>query len=173
MIYSRNNKKGFTLIELLIVIAIIGILASIVLVSLNSARLKARDAKRLQEIKSIQTALEVYYIAYGQYPDSDYDGCGGWDIGNQSYPFISNLASFLGQAIPRDPIKTGNCDGYRYYRYGAGSYGCDINSGAFYVLGITDMEGSGNPANGSPGWSCSGRDWQGEMEWVTGKFENK
>lgn len=65
---SKNYKRGFTLIELLVVIAIIGILSSIVLASLNSARKKGRDARRLADVKQLQLALELYYDANAQYP---------------------------------------------------------------------------------------------------------
>ncbi len=60
---ALKESKGFTLIELLVVIAIIGILASIVLASLNSARKKGRDARRVSDVKQLQTALELYYDA--------------------------------------------------------------------------------------------------------------
>lgn len=62
------SKRGFTLIELLVVIAIIGILSSVVLASLNSARRKGRDARRVADLKQLQLALELYYDANGAYP---------------------------------------------------------------------------------------------------------
>jgi prepilin-type N-terminal cleavage/methylation domain-containing protein len=62
------NKKGFTLIELLVVVAIIGLLATLSIVALNNARARARDARRVADIKQIQTALELYYNDFGTYP---------------------------------------------------------------------------------------------------------
>lgn len=66
----KLNRRGFTLIELLVVIAIIGILSSVVLASLNSARQKGRDARRVADIKQIQLALELYYDANSGYPSA-------------------------------------------------------------------------------------------------------
>ncbi|OGG59464.1 hypothetical protein A2765_01900 [Candidatus Kaiserbacteria bacterium RIFCSPHIGHO2_01_FULL_56_24] len=66
-----RSERGFTLIELLVVIAIIGILSSVVLASLNSARKKGRDARRVSDVKQIQLALELYYDNNSsEYPDS-------------------------------------------------------------------------------------------------------
>ena len=55
------TAKGFTLIELLVVISIIGILSSFAVVSLNSARAKARDSLRKGDMAQIRTALNIYY----------------------------------------------------------------------------------------------------------------
>lgn len=66
----NKNKKGFTLIELLVVIAIIGILSSVVLASLNSARKKSRDARRVADIGQLRLALELYFDANRDYPAS-------------------------------------------------------------------------------------------------------
>ncbi len=64
----KKYTKGFTLIELLVVIAIIGILSSVVLVSLNTARNKGKDARVIANVQQLRTALESGYNG-STYPD--------------------------------------------------------------------------------------------------------
>jgi prepilin-type N-terminal cleavage/methylation domain-containing protein len=66
----KKYTKGFTLIELLVVIAIIGILSSVVLVSLNTARAKGKDAKMQAEMSGLRSAAEIYYSSNGNSYDS-------------------------------------------------------------------------------------------------------
>jgi len=70
----KYKQLGFTLIELLVVISIIGMLAAIVLVSLNSARGKARDSRRQADRKQVHTALNLYYNDNGSWPST----AGAW-----------------------------------------------------------------------------------------------
>ena len=62
-----KSKKGFTLIELLVVVAIIGILSSIVLVSLNSARNKGRDASGKGSMSSMRASAELIFDSTNSY----------------------------------------------------------------------------------------------------------
>ena len=68
LLRNKTTQKGFTLIELLVVIAIIGLLASVVLLSLNSARAKSRDAKRMSDVRQLASALELYFNDNNAYP---------------------------------------------------------------------------------------------------------
>ncbi len=120
------KKRGFTLIELLVVIAIIGILASIIMVNLLSARQKARDSKRIADIKNIQLSLEEYYNDNLKYPTNIY----------------TSLAPTYMPNVPYDPNATVPCtDGTQTgcYAYAAmttsGGSNCTTNPPAKYHLG--------------------------------------
>lgn len=67
---QKKNVKGFTLIELMLVVLIIGILAGVMLGVLNirGIQAKSRDAKRIGDLKKLQTALELYFADYRGYP---------------------------------------------------------------------------------------------------------
>lgn len=104
------NKRGFTLIELLIVVAIIGLLSTLAVVALGSARVKARDSKRLADLKQLQTALELYYTDQNAYPSG-----AAIALGSTNYACLNGAAGFtttncanayMGQ-VPTDP-QSGN-----------------------------------------------------------------
>lgn len=80
----RARKAGFTLLELLVVIAIIGVLAAIATLSLNRARAKARDVKRLADIRNLTTALYLFYEQYDEYPRINCPGGCGYAFDNDA-----------------------------------------------------------------------------------------
>jgi general secretion pathway protein G len=106
-----KQQKGFTLIELLVVIVIIGVLATLATVALGNARMKARDARRLSDIKQIQTALELYYNDANSYPLPD----SAITEGN----YISYGATVYMAKIPSNPTPKadGSCPGIAISTY--------------------------------------------------------
>ncbi len=73
----KRSQSGFTLIELLVVIAIIGLLSTLAVVALNSARQRSRDAKRVSDIRQVQTALELGFSETNNYPVGSAVALGG------------------------------------------------------------------------------------------------
>ncbi len=97
------NKKGFTLIELLVVIAIIGLLSTLSVVALGSAREKARDSKRLSDIKQVQTALELYYTDQGSYPTESVTLGGTGAVCLDATGFADTCTDAYMGLVPADP----------------------------------------------------------------------
>lgn len=126
----KLKSRGFTLIELLVVIAIIGILSSVVLASLNGARRKGRDARRIADVKQLQLALELYY-----------------DSNSGSYaPNLAALAPLYIAAVPTDP---GSGAAYQYDDLTSTNTACTANPPTVrcqsYALGAT-LEDTTNSA---------------------------
>ncbi len=120
--------------------------------SVNSARAKGRDAKRLGDLKSIESALQLYYDDHGDYPPVTTPGgsLAGWEV-SFIPDYLESLVPYFSR-VPSDPINFGpptsmfnpRPDGtffYMYYNYGSGSwYGCPW-SGSFAVGGFRAAEG--------------------------------
>lgn len=111
---KQKQQEGFTLIELLVVISIIGLIATLGMVALNSARVKGKDAKRMAAMTQLQKAMELCADAQGGSYTSPSNCCGSWAAGNNNVyqcgalltTYITNLSIF------RDPSNvSGDCDG--------------------------------------------------------------
>ncbi len=127
------GRQAFTLVELLVVISIIGLLSSIAVVSLGSARVKARNAKRIADVERL---AQAFYLANnasgsGTYPGTAAPVClstvctGAWS----GFPVDSNVDSFISPYIaskltdPPDSNRT--YGGYGYNGNWAGGVGFD------------------------------------------------
>ena len=117
------RRKGFTLIELLIVVSIIGILASIVLVGLRGTREKARDTRRIADLKQMQNGIELYYGKCQYYPGTAQSGrnCGAAvDISDPPEESWDKLADALIDSdisvsvVPHDPLANAPGRNYAY-----------------------------------------------------------
>ncbi len=132
MIKNTREQRGFTLIELLVVIAIIGILSSIIAVSVSKARASARDSVRKMDANSINKALQMYIADYGSLPAPiDYGG-GDYGVGGTvdlsctggfmvflkgtppGYPTINSNNYVYMSSVPVDPINNLNSN-YCYW----------------------------------------------------------
>ena len=91
----KNSAKGFTLIELLIVIAIIGVLATLLMVNFVGVRQRARDAQRKSDLRQIQSAMELYRSDQGSYPTS-LPACNTTSLALNGTTYM--------QTIPCDPL---------------------------------------------------------------------
>lgn len=67
-----DHRRGFTLVELLITIGIVGILATVTVVSVSNARIKAQDARRIQDVQNVAQSLDIYDQ---ENPNTPLEGC--------------------------------------------------------------------------------------------------
>ncbi|MBI2476436.1 MAG: prepilin-type N-terminal cleavage/methylation domain-containing protein [Candidatus Taylorbacteria bacterium] len=93
---NKKSSSGFTLIELFVVISIIGLLSSIVLASINSARVKARNARRMSDLIQVRNALQLYYEDHESYPSTVEGGFTKWR--SECWAHVPSLPS--DQVIP-------------------------------------------------------------------------
>jgi prepilin-type N-terminal cleavage/methylation domain-containing protein len=120
-----SSRKGFTLVEILIVLAIIGILASVALVGLGPIQRRGRDARRVQDLKQVQSALELFFNKNGCYPGGG-NACGSVPASWAELKAQLQGASIGVNNIPVDPLSSRD-------------YGYNSTDGTSYVI-YADLE---------------------------------
>jgi len=151
---EKSLKKGFTLIELLVVIAIIGILSSVVIVSLNNARSKARDSSRKSNMQAMATGIALYSteVAPEQVPIVDVAcATAGWgvDVAGIGCPDLDNnatdasptpLLNTILKALPNDTA----VETYGYRNFNGVAYAAGEGDGTYCMVARMENDWTGD-----------------------------
>jgi len=79
---KKARSSGFTIVELLIVIVVIGILATLVIVTFSGIQQKGRNSQRQTDINALQSHVEAYYASAGSYPTASMINDDAWRAKN-------------------------------------------------------------------------------------------
>lgn len=172
----KKLTLGFSLVEILVVVAIVGILATALMVTQGGSSAASRDAQRKADLTSLKNAVELYKNKYGRYPQSC-NGAGAWggqigtayECADGSAVYILGLSPEFINVLPRDPKLNGTESGYVYQTNAAGTVfkimarntvetenisrapylfmGCDITSDS---SGLCDSNPENQCSNGEP-----------------------
>nr|BFD67698.1 hypothetical protein HAGR004_27200 [Bdellovibrio sp. HAGR004] len=133
---KRKSQSGFSLVELMVVVAIIGILASIAIPSINKYMAKARQSEAKTNLSSLYTAEKAFYTEYNTY-DSRFAAVGYTPEGSLRYNIgfsVAGAQATAANGYNSAPAVTS------YSASGPGTGYCGVNGS--FTRGCTVMNGA-------------------------------
>jgi prepilin-type N-terminal cleavage/methylation domain-containing protein len=122
MVSLKNKSKGFTIVELLIVIVVIGILATLVIVTFTGIQQKARNSQRQTDVNAVDSHVEAYYASSGNYPTFSQLSDATWRAANlKGLDAAALIGPKAGTLTHTSAAPSGSADGYNYYATESGN----------------------------------------------------
>lgn len=158
-----TNRKGFSLVELLVVITIIAILSVVAYTAVGGQTTKAKDSRRMQDLTTIQTALEIFFADKGEYPTK---------LDNGTNDQTGSATDLVPKYMPKMALDPVTLKEYTYktnttrkkYQLAATLEKEDDKYEAYVVGNSSDNLLKGDATTPNPYWKYESENWAGCSE---------